>query len=71
MPQARWPSTGATIKADTAFNNAAGAEVQLVNLGSSIVSPTLTNLGRIVGSGTVDANLDNQPTGTIRLLEGD
>ena len=29
---------GATIKADTAFNNAAGAEVQLVNLGSSIVS---------------------------------
>jgi hypothetical protein len=62
---------GATIKADTAFNNAAGAEVQLVNLGSSIAAPTLTNLGRIVGSGTVDASLDNQPTGTIRLLEGD
>lgn len=62
---------GATIKADTAFNNAAGAEVQLVSLGSSIVAPTLTNLGRIVGSGTVDASLDNQPTGTIRLLESD
>jgi len=62
---------GATIKAETAFNNAAGAEVQFIDLGSSIVAPTLTNLGRIVGSGTVDADLDNQPGGTIRLLEGD
>jgi hypothetical protein len=62
---------GATIRAETAFNNAAGAEIQLVNLGSSIVTPTLTNLGRIVGSGTVDANLNNQPGGAIRLLEAD
>ena len=62
---------GASISAGTAFNNAVGAEVQLLNLGSSIVTPTLTNLGRIVGSGTIDANLDNQPGGTIRVLEGD
>jgi hypothetical protein len=62
---------GATVKAETAFDNAVGAEVQLVNLGSSIVSPTLTNLGRIVGSGTVDADLDNQPSGVIRLLNAD
>ncbi|QDT74224.1 hypothetical protein [Lacipirellula limnantheis] len=62
---------GASIRAATAFSNAAGAEVQLLNLGSSIVSPTLTNLGRIVGSGTVDANLSNQPGGVIRVMEGD
>ncbi|MBL9162544.1 MAG: hypothetical protein JNL18_07440 [Planctomycetaceae bacterium] len=62
---------GASISAGTAFNNAVGAEVQLLNLGSSIVTPILTNLGRIVGSGTIDAILDNQPGATIRVLEGD
>ena len=62
---------GATIKADTAFNNAAGAEIQLVNLGSSITSPALANLGRITGSGRINANLDNQAGGTIRLMAAD
>jgi hypothetical protein len=61
---------GATIKADTAFHNAAGAEIQLLGLGGSIVSPVFTNLGRVVGSGDVEADLDNQPGGTIRLMEG-
>ena len=62
---------GATIKADTAFNNQPGAEVHLVGLGSSIASSTFNNLGDITGSGTVNALLNNQPSGTIRVLEGD
>ncbi|BBO33958.1 hypothetical protein [Lacipirellula parvula] len=62
---------GATVKADTAFTNAVGATLKFDGLGSSIVSPTLTNAGQIVGSGSVAADLTNQPTGTIRLLESD
>jgi len=62
---------GVSIKAQTALNNAAGAEIQLNGVGSSLVSPLFTNLGRVTGSGDVNANLDNQPGGTIRLMASD
>lgn len=62
---------GATVKADTAFTNAAGAVIKLGGLGSSLVSPTLNNAGQIAGSGAVAADLTNAPTGTIRLMESD
>ena len=62
---------GISIKAQTALNNAAGAEIQLQGIGSSLVSPLFTNLGRVTGSGDVNANLDNQPGANIRLMTGD
>ncbi|MEX2168346.1 MAG: PEP-CTERM sorting domain-containing protein [Pirellulales bacterium] len=60
---------GAALTAPSGISNAAGAEMRMVSIGASIVAPTLTNAGQITGSGTIDAALNNQAGGTLRVLE--
>lgn len=58
---------GSSLTGASGVANSAGAVLQLTGVGASIVGPTLTNYGQLVGTGTLNANLLNQASGVVQV----